>query len=275
MFRKDKSLISSYAKVDEYHYPNIQKAIIESAWETVCPGGFLLYSTCTFSDTENEKVIQSLLGGHDDAVLCPVDDSYGLSGPYEDYAGMNCYHLFPHRQKGEGHFIALIKKSGEKPVREDISFCDHSMFCPELEELMPYMSEGYRKRFRNRSFLKTQDGFIYMLPEKHKGFLAGNIRYLRTGTCIGRIQKSGKVQPSTAFALSLSPDDLNNVLSLRADDPDIIRYLKGETLIIGKDRMNCVKKGLVLICVDRFPLGFGKYDGNKIKNLYEKGWVMS
>lgn len=77
----------------------------------------------------------------------------------------------------------------------------------------------------------------------------------------------------TAFALSLNKHDYTNTLDLTADDPMVIKYLKGETLIPDSDVTSDLNKGYVLICVDSFPLGFAAYDGSKLKNLYEKGWI--
>jgi NOL1/NOP2/fmu family ribosome biogenesis protein len=76
--------------------------------------------------------------------------------------------------------------------------------------------------------------------------------------------------PHTAFAMNIGYRDMKNSLSFAADDINIIKYLKGETVNIQKQDMN---KGFVLVCVDSFPLGFAVYDGNKLKNLYEKGWT--
>ena len=50
-----------------------------------------------------------------------------------------------------------------------------------------------------------------------------------------------------------------------------MRYLKGETI----DVVECGKeKGWILVCVDGYPLGFGKLDKGRIKNKYNAGWRM-
>ena len=110
-----------------------------------------------------------------------------------------------------------------------------------------------------------------MVPDHAQLLYDKSIRYLRCGICIGMIKKGGHFTVHTAFALSLKSDDFVNRLDYQAEDPEVIKYLKGETLII--DGNKNLKKGYVLVCVDSYPLGFAYSDGKKLKNLYEKGWV--
>ena len=90
---------------------------------------------------------------------------------------------------------------------------------------------------------------------------------------MGYMSKGGKFIPHTAFALAMKCKDYENRLCLDADDPLVIKYLKGETLLIGEGEQNILEKGTVLICAGAYPLGFASYDGNRLKNLYEKGWI--
>ena len=76
--------------------------------------------------------------------------------------------------------------------------------------------------------------------------------------------------PSNSLALTLKPEDLNPgaVISYDYDSPELIRYLKGETLITEPGA-----KGNVLIAAEGFCLGFGKRSADgMIKNLYPKAW---
>ena len=114
-----------------------------------------------------------------------------------------------------------------------------------------------------------------MLPRAFKTLYRRDVRYSRTGIYLGDIKKSGKFVPRTAFALSIGADDFTNTISFDANDPNVIKFLKGETITIdGSDNsLTLLRKGIVLVCVDGFPLGFTQNDGQKLKNLYEKGWI--
>ncbi len=280
MFRKDPSLISEYERKGPSEYAAVQKEILNSAYRLLAPGGYILYSTCTYSDIEDEQVILSLLDEHDDLCVCEIEKNCGLAGPYKKYENEGringCVHAFLHRFRGEGHFMALIKKeekngetgnAGKRGGGINTGFDD---LPKAAEEFMKNLSPKLRDRILSSSFIVGDDGNIYMLPENIKYLYDKKIRYSRTGTCIGSVNKNGRFTPHTAFALYMKSEDYRYTLNLQADDPMVLKYLKGETLICDTD----VPSGNhVMVCVDSYPLGFTLYDGNRFKNLYEKGWI--
>ena len=107
MFRRDKDMVKSWQEKGPEYYCEIQKEIVEQAVSMLKPGGYLLYSTCTFDREEDEEIIEEALSRHPELELVKLPlfegavDGFGLSG---------CIRLFPHRIKGEGHFIALLHK---------------------------------------------------------------------------------------------------------------------------------------------------------------------
>ena len=133
MFRKEKTMISYWKDHGPSWYAPVQKTLIRQARQMLRPGGYLLYSTCTFSLTENEEVIDEFLEEYPDMELCPV-------APYEGFAPgitvgkrdlSDCVHIFPHRMEGEGHFLALLRKSGNGKQREMLSGAGRN---PEIKE---------------------------------------------------------------------------------------------------------------------------------------------
>lgn len=279
MFRKDRHLIASYEQNGPDYYSKTQRDILDSAYRMLCPGGKILYSTCTFSDIEDEKLILDFLLCHNDMTLENIEKKNGLSGPYEKYAAKGilngCIHAFPHRFKGEGHFAALLCKTGKKSQRKTrhCEFASISNLPDSVHSFTEYLSDEYMSLFAKKQFIINKDGHIFIVPEHVNTVYDRNIRYLRTGVCIGKCKNNGQFIPHTAFALSLGPDDFNNCLDFPANDAQVIKYLKGETLILDMNKLKVPKKGFVLVSVDSYPLGFAHFDGNKLKNLYEKGWV--
>ena len=117
MFRKEEALAKDWSPEKSENLSQIQKELILTAWDMLRPGGMLLYSTCTFAPCEDEEVISCLLSQHPEAEVVPLPDHEGFSpgvpawGKGEE-ALSRCVRIFPHKMKGEGHFMALLRKPG-------------------------------------------------------------------------------------------------------------------------------------------------------------------
>lgn len=262
MFRKDADMVKSYEEHGPEYYAVIQKEIVAQAVDMLVPGGFLLYSTCTFSICEDEDIIRWVLAEHEDMELISLplfdgaSDGIGLSG---------CLRLFPHRIKGEGHFMALLRKkqsldSGEKK-KDDTE--KEKPLPGELVDFLSLLSKPFDTR---RIYIK--DETVYYLPE---GFpkQGKKLRYLRTGLLLGELKK-GRFEPAQPLAMVLKPEEFGQTISWNKEDERVIRYLKGETISLKEEEGQ--RKGWCLICVDGFPLGFAKGSGSTLKNKYYPGW---
>ena len=96
------------------------------------------------------------------------------------------------------------------------------------------------------------------------------ISFLRNGLYLGDLKKN-RFEPSQPLALALHKGDVEAVISLPVSDERLTRYLKGETLMIEPEEA-AHKKGWHLLCVDGYPLGFGKLVNGILKNKYPAGW---
>lgn len=262
MFRKDADMAKSYEEHGPEYYAAIQKEITDQAVDMLVPGGFLLYSTCTFSICEDEDIIRWILKRHEEMELVRLplfegaDDGIGLSG---------CLRLFPHRIKGEGHFMALLKKKGshERNVFSGMETKRQPSLPGELLDFLSMVSKPF-----DLSRIRVKNNAVYLMPE-HFPEKAGRLRYLRTGLLLGEMKKD-RFEPGQAFAMALRPEQFKQTVSWNKQDERVIRYLKGETISL-KEEEGPVK-GWCLVCVDGFPLGFAKGTGAALKNKYYPGW---
>ena len=252
MFRKEKGLIRSYEERGSEEYVPLQKEILLKALSLLRKGGKLVYSTCTFSKSENEDVIEYALENCEGLKLLEVPKHEG----FENGIGYpSCARLYPHKLEGEGHFTAYLQKGeGERKERSS------------RPVKLPDVLKGISHPFYNGSFEKRDDR-LYFIPD-HPAM--GKYRILRSGLLIGEYKKD-RFEYAPSFALALKKEEYPYVLDLSSDDERVLRYLKGETLTV-KDQD--LPDKTVLICVDSFPLGFGKKRGNTLKNLYPKEWRM-
>lgn len=262
MFRKDGDMVKSYEQHGPEYYAGIQRKIMDQAADMLLPGGLLLYSTCTFSVCENEDIISHTLENHKELELMrlPLFDGavsgIGLTG---------CLRLFPHKIRGEGHFMALLRKKGSPKYEE--TYRKPGKKPPFLpEELTDFLSMVSKPLDKSRIWIKNHG--VYYMPE-HDLKNAGGLRYLRTGLLLGELKK-GRFEPGQAFAMALKPEEFRQALSWEKQDDRVIRYLKGETILLkeGEEPVN----GWCLVCVEGFPLGFAKGMGASLKNKYYPGW---
>ena len=248
MFRKDKALIESWKERDSEYFSPIQKRLIQACINMLKDGGKLVYSTCTFDVREDEEIIQYALDNNSNIKLLPIEKYDGFKDANDGYG----VKLFPHRIKGEGHYVCLLQKNGNSHKREsrvmaktDISF---------INEL--------NKRFYDGIFEKINDYIYFLKPINTKG-----IRVLRSGLLLGKETKYG-FEPSQQLAMNLKNNEYNNVLNLKSSDNLVEKYLKGETI-----ETNSNLNGMVLVCVDECPLGFAKAKNGVLKNKIDKGWI--
>ena len=136
------------------------------------------------------------------------------------------------------------------------------------------LPEELEEFFRNVSWkpeasrLDIHGERVYYMP---KGLPKLNgVRFLRTGLLLGELKKK-RFEPSQAFAMSLKKEEYANILDLSVQDERVIKYLKGETLDV-EDLVSRKEKGWYLVCVDGYPLGFGKLANQTLKNKYLPGW---
>jgi NOL1/NOP2/sun family putative RNA methylase len=265
MFRKDPEAIEFWSLQHVERCSFQQNQILQSAYQMLKPNGILVYSTCTFSPEENEQVIESILKQYPDLDVLEIHKFEGMENgrtewsKYHNRKLLSTVRMWPHRMRGEGHFVAkLVKKADEhnwqgKKVKSNIS----------KQQMKEYVS--FEKKYLHKSvngiFYAFHDQ-IYLLPE-HSPSLEG-IKVVRAGLHLGELKKN-RFEPNHAFAKSLTAQDVIHTLELSSKDETWKKYVKGETLQTSGDR------GWMLVTIDGFALGWGKEVKGTLKNFYPKG----
>ncbi len=266
MFRKDPAIIKSWEQYGVKHYNALQLEIILYAAKMLKPGGKLLYSTCTFSPEENEGTIMHLLKHYPEFEILPMQKIDGfMEGRPELVEGgvpelKNTIRIWPHKVKGEGHYVALLQKG--KPV-EAISPTSKYKKVKLSEEVETFIKQLKVDAFKQN--YEMHNDRLNALPEGLPS-LEG-LRLLRAGMYLGDIKKN-RFEPSQSLAMALHNEEYPEIVDLRLNDERVIRYLKGETIEIDQQKA----KGYQLICVEGFPLGWGKAANGTLKNKYHTGW---
>lgn len=255
MFRKTDQAIDTWSidKINECVY--IQRKLLHSANLMLKDNGILVYSTCTYSLEENEENIDyciNQLGMELIPISLQVGMSYGVNND-------KVVRLYPHLNKGEGHFIALLRKKQHSNIKKVT--LQKSNITSEQRKLV---TEFYQNNLNIEVplYLYNSNNHIYAI-NSHFPDLKG-IRILRNGLYLGECKKN-RFEPSHSLALTLTKEDVKRHYNFKYDDINVEKYLKGETL----DGNN--QKGYGVIFVDNYPLSFYKESNNQVKNLYPKG----
>lgn len=302
MFRKDPAIMKNWEQYGVEYYNNLQKNIILYAADMLKPGGYMVYSTCTFSPEENEGTIRYLLENRPGFTVEPVERVEGLGYGHPEWINSddeqlgNCIRVWPHKIEGEGHFVTLLKKSEEvsAPACTPYQYSKVKLSA-EAEEFLEQLNIDFDP---NR--FELRDDRLYYLPLNLPN--VKGLRILRLGLYLGDMKKN-RFEPSQALANALRLEDYTNILSIFSSSADAVKYLKCETLDISENYITCKSKeeydtlveakkagredlkecsGILLerkkkyswflVCVDGYPLGWAKCTNNGMKNKYLAGW---
>ena len=275
MFRKQAHMIPAWERQGPEVFSKMQREILDQAANLLKPGGTMLYSTCTFSKKEDEENVAYILEKYPSMELVPIDKEQ-FKGLSDGFGYPQTARLFPHRIQGEGHFLALFHKkedengsgSGAAVLRlsgDEKEASKRAKEAGKQEDLMKFLKNCRKEWDLGRIYIRDEQ--VYYLPEGLKTGLP--LRFLRTGLHLGELKK-GRFEPSQAFAMALKKDEYPVRLDLKTEDERVIRYLKGETIILVNEEEPV--KGWCLVTVEGFPLGWAKGNGMTLKNKYYAGW---
>ncbi len=273
MMRKDDDAVAQWSEGLIEECAERQWEIVCNLWNSLRPGGYMIYSTCTFNRRENEETVSRIineLGG--ESIEIPTCESWGIAGGID--TPHHCYRFLPGRIRGEGLFVAVIRKNGdmtssirqERPARlkskaakGDKAKSDTALVSAASEWIKNCVDmEVYVDADRVTAFPKAH---IRLLRE-----IKGRLDVIHEGVLLGTV-KGRDIIPSQSLAMSLSvAADKFERHNLNREEA--LRYLHGDTPTLPEG----MKRGFVLLTYRNMPLGFVKNIGNRSNNLYPAPW---
>lgn len=275
MFRKDEDAVRSWEKFKCETCACIQRDILMSVDKMLKPGGYLVYSTCTFSPEEDELMISHFLDSHGNYELVEIPRTAGIESGRPEWAGGNkelsrTVRLWPHKLKGEGHFVAKLRKKADGFTDTGGTHVDQRKeYQKDVDTRAGISFEPFRSFIKENLNIEIEGYFaakghnLYYLPESPPDLRA--IKVAKFGWYLGECMRD-RFEPSHSMIISLDKQDVRNVVDFSSGSREVLSYLKGETLMIEG------KKGFTAVCVDGYTLGWAKQTGDMLKNLYPKGW---
>ncbi|MBR5303097.1 MAG: RsmB/NOP family class I SAM-dependent RNA methyltransferase [Clostridia bacterium] len=240
--------------------------ILHEAAKMLCPGGVMVYSTCTFNDTENEGVLARFTSEHPEFTV----EAFHLPGLPSGERGYA--HLYPHEIQGEGHFVSLLRKSvhapgapvgGDKREMRAKKSARGKDGPKKKETPMMAVPDVLAKGVAFGRLHMAGDS-LWALPEglDDVSRLSG-LRVLRTGLLLAHME-GRRAEPDHALAMALRPFEAARTAELSCEQA--LLYQAGEALDLGE-----LESGYTLLTHEGISLGFGKQAGGVMKNHYPKG----
>jgi len=271
MFRKDEGAVSEWSKQNVEKCQQLQREIVSDIWDCLRPEGLLIYSTCTFNGKENEENVEwiaSELGA--ESVNIPTEKEWNITGAL---AGKRpVYRFLPGKTRGEGLFIAVLKKKEREGTKEEKKnkkekggrkntdkSCITDLYKLAAEWLNNAGHFNIIQENDNIIAIPQQWGAIYNKVRK-------SLKVVHAGITLGT-KKGKSIIPDQSLALSTAIDT-KAFHTAEVSHAQAINYLRKETIVLPQ----ATPCGIVLLTYRNQPIGFVKNIGNRANNLYPQEW---
>lgn len=260
MFRKNPEAIADWSLEKVSQCAGLQRDILGHALGMLREGGLLAYSTCTFSEEENEEIREWILEKH----------------PELSFLGER--HLYFHNSVGEGQYFSLFRKEGKDLEREDVDISKLSMLWEKKAKKYFYYPSSL-KCFLSLPLLRIG---IAVLEEGKKGWewshsLSHALDLPKWGEALKKLPEKSP-ETKLLYRLSLSGEDRRveaylNGQEIAVEKEELRNFLMADRKGNGNNKKSDKEsdKGLALCACDGLPLGFGYYRNGRLRNLYPKG----
>lgn len=239
-----------------------QRVIVDNVWRALRPGGYLVYSTCTFNRAENEEVVEYLIGRYGaESIEIVTADDWGIEKGVATAA--HCYRFIPGRIRGEGLFMAVLRKPGEAAAASKVKGKGRGKV-KERGGKVPKLPAGIGQWL-------TVEGDLRVEGEMVEAVLANPLAQrlpeeMRPRVRVATLKGTAAI-PSQELALSLALRR-GAFAEVEVDAPTALDYLRAMAVALPDD----APRGVVLLTHGGIPLGFAKNLGKRANNLYPRQW---
>ena len=276
MFRKEEEAVAGWSMEQVMMCRDRQRAILEDVWPALKPGGLLVYSTCTLNAYEDEENVAWIAGTLGAEVLpVEVDDAWGATGNLCGDRSFPAYHFIPGLARGEGFFLAVLRKAGEEEASDAGAIGKERRRGGKKKDLgrpsgMALPKECQSWLSHPDEFEFRQEGGAWSAVRRGFGSLVGRLREAvnvwQAGIPVA-VLKGKDWQPSPALALSVELD-ASRFPVCAVSYETAVAFLRKETLVLPAE----LPEGDVLLAFRDVPVGFVKNIGGRANNLYPAEW---
>lgn len=281
LFRKDPDAISEWSENNVQLCAQRQQRILADIMPALKDGGVLIYSTCSYSQQEDEAIADWLIETFKvESLQLKVDSVWGIVETISNKEKAYGYRFYPDKVKGEGFFIAAFKKQssgininneGESnalaSLKPKAKNKKDAVTANEIEVLKSYLISV------DDFFFIKQNEEVIAIPihfEDDLAIIKSALYIKKAGVKLGSIIRSELIP---AHDLAVSHIINNNLPTLNVDKETALQYLRKVEIKIETNL-----KGWVLLTHQQstgcctLPIGWIKVMANRSNNYYPKEW---
>ncbi len=266
MFRKEPEALSQWSPALVEDCARLQTEILSNLWPSIKPGGYLIYSTCTFNRRENEDRVRWLVEEFGaEPVDIEIDDRWNILRSPVDRE-IPSYRFMPGVVRGEGLFMAVVRKPG----RVSDEGAKKVKAKPKQEKRSTAVDIAARWINNPDDFDVTVNGdSVIAFPHAHARIarqISENCNVIHQGVTLATLKGRDLIPDhslamSTALCRGAFPE-------VELNENDALTYLRRDAVTLPES----TPRGFVLATYGGFPLGFLKNIGNRANNLYPLEW---
>lgn len=260
MMRKEEEAIRQWSPGLVRECALMQHRILHDIARALLPGGHLIYSTCSYSHSENiENVIDLVKSFPLTSVQLDFPADWNIT--VIEKGGVTGYQMYPHKVKGEGLFFSVLRNDSSAPLPQSKYRKPDKKFDTVSDALKPHIENHHQLRFRKDSI---HHSFIHIEAEE-KALEVFN-RFPRAELIAEAGQIKGKDYiPAHFLSMANLHGDIEKI-ELSLDQS--LDYLERNTRSLPMDRST----GWHLITFQGTILGWAKNTAQGWKNHYPLNW---
>ena len=262
MFRKDPAAMNEWSDANVSLCHQRQERILADVYPALKEDGHLIYSTCSYSHQENEDILDWLCSEFDmESLRIPINKDWGIVETQSSGQKAWGYRFYPGKVKGEGLFVACLKKKGQADESPMVKTKGHQKLALlEIDLIKKYIIEA-----DDYYYNKVNDDWL-TISRVHKESLDTLQRHLyikKSGVRIGKLMGNDLI-PDHELALSLLINK-DMVLQTPLTHDQAIQYMRRENI-----DLDTTDKGWSLMTFEGHALGWAKLLPNRINNYFPK-----
>lgn len=261
LFRKDENAVEEWSDNNVQLCSQRQQRILADVYDALKKDGYLIYSTCSYSEKEDESILDWMQHNFNlNSIQLTLKNALNIvettSAKHKAYG----YRFWPDKLKGEGFFVAVMQKNEEGNSSKRMRLNLTPITNKETGLLQQYLLENEWLFFKQNEIMRC----IHKQWDNDIAWLQKNLYLKKAGVQLGEI-KGKDLVPHHELALSTIIN--NNISKTELTEQEALQYLRKKDVFITQEN-----KGWSLCTHKNFSLGWIKILHNRVNNYYPAEW---